>query len=230
MKTIGLIGGMSWESSAQYYRHINEAVRERLGGLHSARCVMYSVDFAEVSELQRNAQWPEATQAMVEAAKRLQAGGADCVLICTNTMHKMAEDVQAAIDVPLIHIVDVTGEAVRAQGLKTVGLLGTLFTMEEDFWRGRLARNFDLEVLIPERSDRESVHRIIYDELCQGIVKAESRQRYLDIVGGLVERGAEGIALGCTEIPLLVKAEHVQVPLFDTTAIHAQAAVDFALA
>ncbi len=229
MKTIGLIGGMSCESSAHYYHLINQMVRERLGGFHSALSLMYSLDFADIEQMQRTGDWMRATELMIDVAQRLQAGGADCVLLCSNTMNKTAEDVEAAIDIPLIHIVDVTAKAIMSKGLKSVGLLGTMFTMEQDFWRGRLARGFDIELLVPDKPDREVVHRIIYDELCLGIVKTDSRQRYLDVINRLVTKGSQGIILGCTEIPLLVKPEDTDVPLFDTTAIHATAAVDFAL-
>jgi aspartate racemase len=229
MKTIGMIGGMSWESSIEYYRIINEGVKGKLGGLHSAKSVMYSVDFAEIETLQHEGRWEEATQAMVEAAKHVEAGGADFVIICTNTMHKMAEEVEAAIHIPLLHIVDATAEAIKARGLQVVGLLGTNFTMEQDFYRGRLVERHGLEVLIPEEQDREIVHRVIYDELVLGVIKPESRSQYERIIEKLIEAGAQGIILGCTEIGLLVKDEDSRVPLFDTTSIHAVAAVEYAL-
>ena len=229
MKTIGMIGGMSWESSIEYYRIINEGVKGKLGGLHSAKSVMYSVDFAEIETLQHEGRWEEATQAMVEAAKHVEAGGADFVIICTNTMHKMAEEVEAAIHIPLLHIVDATAEAIKALGLQVVGLLGTNFTMEQDFYRGRLVERHGLEVLIPEEQDREIVHRVIYDELVLGVIKPESRSQYERIIEKLIEAGAQGIILGCTEIGLLVKDEDSRVPLFDTTSIHAVAAVEYAL-
>ena len=229
MKTIGMIGGMSWESSIEYYRIINEGVKGKLGGLHSAKSVMYSVDFAEIETLQHEGRWEEATQAMVEAAKHVEAGGADFVIICTNTMHKMAEEVEAAIHIPLLHIVDATAEAIKALGLQVVGLLGTNFTMEQDFYRGRLVERHGLEVLIPEEQDREIVHRVIYDELVLGVIKPESRSQYERIIEKLIEAGAQGIILGCTEIGLLVKDEDSRVPLFDTTFIHAVAAVEYAL-
>ena len=229
MKTIGLIGGMSWESSIEYYRIINESVRERLGGLHSAKSVMYSVDFAEIETLQREGRWEEATQGMVEAARHVEGGGADFVVICTNTMHKMAERVEQQIGIPLLHIADATAETIRARGLRRVGLLGTRFTMEEDFYRGRLVERHGLEVLIPADRERETVHRVIYDELVVGKIKPSSKIQYLDIVGGLVRDGAAGIILGCTEIGLLVAQEDLEVPVFDTTRIHARAAVDYAL-
>jgi aspartate racemase len=230
VKTIGLIGGMSWESSAEYYRIINEAVHDRLGGVHSAKSVMVSVDFAEVEALQRQGRWAEATQAMVEAAQCAERGGADFVVICTNTMHKMADDVQKAIHIPLLHIADAAAEPIKARGLRKVGLLGTKFTMEEEFYRGRLAQRHGLQVLIPDAEDRAIVHRVIYEELVIGAINPASQAQYRRIIAGLVQRGAEGIILGCTEIGLLVKETDSPVPLFDTTRIHALAAVDFALA
>ncbi len=229
MKTIGLIGGMSWESSSEYYRIINEAVKEKLGGLHSAQSLMYSVDFAEVETLQQEGRWEEATQIMVAAALRLQAGGADFIVICTNTMHKMAEQVQGAIHLPLLHIADATAEKIKAKKLHTVGLLGTRFTMEEDFYRGRLEQRHGLQVLIPEEADREVIHRVIYDELVLGKLNPTSKAQYLSIIASLVGRGAQGIILGCTEIGLLVKPGDTESPLFDTTRIHAEAAVEYAL-
>jgi aspartate racemase len=229
-KVIGLLGGMSWESSAEYYRIINQAVRDRLGGLHSARCLMWSFDFAEVEALQHAGRWQDATALMIEAARRLERGGADFLLICTNTMHRMAEEVQAAIAIPLLHIADPTAGRIRAAGLRRVGLLGTAFTMEQDFYKGRLTAQHGLEVLVPEEADRATVHRIIYEELVQGRVEPASRQAYREIIAGLVERGAEAVILGCTEIMLLVRPEDSEVPLYDTTAIHAEAAVEQALA
>ena len=229
MKTIGMIGGMSWESSIEYYRIVNEAAKEKLGGLHSAKSIMYSVDFAEIEILQSEGRWDEATQVMVEAAQRVEAGGADFLIICTNTMHKMADEVEKAIHIPLLHIADATARAIKAQGLGKVGLLGTKFTMEEDFYRGRLVGRHDLEVLIPEAEDREIVHRVIYDELVLGMIKPESRKQYKQIIEKLIAAGAEGIILGCTEIGLLVKDEDSRVPLFDTTIIHAITAVEYAL-
>jgi aspartate racemase len=229
VKTIGLIGGMSWESSIEYYRLINELVRERLGGLHSAKSVIYSVDFAEIEALQREGRWEEATRFMVEAARHVERGGADFVLICTNTMHKMADRVQEQIGIPLLHIADATAEKIRAQGLKRVGLLGTRFTMEEDFYRGRLVERHGLEVMIPAAEEREIVHRAIYDELVVGKIIPSSKLKYLHIIHGLVRDGAEGIILGCTEIGLLVGQKDVEVPVFDTALVHAGAAVDYAL-
>jgi len=230
MKTIGLIGGMSWESSIEYYRIINEEVRNRLGKLHSAQSLMYSVDFAPIEMLQREGRWEEATLCMIDAAQRLEKGGADFVVICTNTMHRMAEEVQACLHIPLLHVVDSAGDAVRRQGLRSVGLLGTRFTMEEDFYRGRLEKKHGLEVSVPEPGDRERVHRVIYDELVVGELKGESKRAFLRIIEGLITRGAQGIILGCTEIGLLIKDEDCPVPLFDTTRLHALAAVEQALA
>jgi aspartate racemase len=230
MKTIGLIGGMSWESSIEYYRIINETVKERLGGTHSARSVMYSVDFAEIEALQHKGHWDEATQAMIAAARHVEAGGADFVVICTNTMHKMAPDVEKAIGISLLHIADATAKAIKARGMNTVGLLGTRFTMEEAFYRGRLVDRHGLEVLIPEPEDREVVHCVIYEELVLGAIRPESRKAYKAIIDKLVTAGAQGIILGCTEIGLLVKEGDSTVPLFDTTLIHAVAAVEMALA
>lgn len=229
MKTIGLIGGMSWESSIEYYRIINEAARDRLGGVHSAKSVMVSVDFAEIEELQRAGRWAEATELMIGAARQVENGGADFVLICTNTMHLMADDVQARIDIPLLHIADATAEEIKAQGLGRIGLLGTRFTMEKDFYRGRLVERYGLDVLIPDEEDRESVHRVIYDELVVGEVRSSSKAQYVRIMEKLIAAGAEGIVLGCTEIGLLVDEGDVQVPVFDTTQIHATVAVAYAL-
>jgi aspartate racemase len=229
-KVIGLIGGLSWESSAEYYRILNEAVRGRLGGLRSARILMWSFDFAEIEALQHVGHWDEATQLMIDAARRLERGGADFVLIASNTMHRMAADVQAAIDIPLLHIADPTAERIQAAGVTRVGLLGTAFTMEQDFYKGRLASEHGLEVLVPDEADRAAVHRIIYEELVQGRVEPSSRETYRAVMGRLVERGAEAIILGCTEIMLLVGAEDSTVPLYDTTTIHAEAAVERALA
>jgi len=229
MKTIGLIGGMSWESTAEYYRIINETVKERLGGLHSAKIVMYSVDFEEVGECQREGKWDEATNLMIDAAKRVERGGADFVLICTNTMHKMAEDVAANINIPLLHIVDVTAEKIIPSGFKKLGLLGSTFTMEEVFYKGRLREKYGLDVVIPSGGDGQVVHNIIFAELCQGEIKGSSREHVKTIMKKLIDNGAQGIILGCTELPLLIKQEDCAVPLFDTTAIHAKAAVDYAL-
>ncbi|WP_044553038.1 aspartate/glutamate racemase family protein [Azospirillum lipoferum] len=220
---------MSWESSAEYYRIVNERVRDRLGGLHSARCLMWSFDFAEIEALQHAGRWDDATALMIDAARRLERGGADFVVICTNTMHRMADQVQAAIGLPLLHIADPTAERIRAAGLRRVGLLGTAFTMEQDFYKGRLVQKHGLEVLVPDDADRSTVHRVIYDELVQGRIEEASRQAYRGVIARLVERGAEAVILGCTEIMLLVRPEDSPVPLYDTTAIHAEAAVELAL-
>lgn len=228
MKTIGLLGGMSWESSIEYYRLINEAVRAELGGLHSARSLMYSVDFAEIETLQHEGKWEEATAFMVDAARRVEKGGADFLLICTNTMHRMADAVQAQIEIPLLHIADATAVAIREQQIERVGLLGTRFTMEEDFYKGRLAQR-GLEVLIPPVEARQQVHQIIYNELVVGEIKTQSQAIYVAIMDNLRAAGAEGIILGCTEIGLLVGAADAPVPIFDTTQIHAQTAVAYAL-
>jgi aspartate racemase len=221
---------MSWESSIEYYRLINEGVQSALGGLHSAKSVMVSVDFAEIETLQHQGRWEEATQIMIRAAQDVAHGGADCVVICTNTMHKMAETVQAEIEIPLLHIADATAERIRAQGLQRVGLLGTRFTMEEDFYKGRLEGRFGLQVLIPGTQERQVIHRVIYDELVLGKIEPRSKEQYLSIFNELVQQGAQGIILGCTEIGLLVKQNDCRVPLFDTTVIHASAAVEWALA
>jgi len=229
MKTIGLIGGMSWESSLEYYRVINETVKEKLGGFHSAKSIMYSVDFKEVEKLQHQGKWEEATRLMIDAAQRIEKAGADFIVICTNTMHKMAGEVQKSTKIPLLHIADVTAEKIKAQGLKKVGLLGTKFTMEEDFYKGRLQEKYGLEVIIPDEEERQVIHQILYDELCLGEIKKLSKDKFKKIIGHLVAKGAEGIILGCTEIPLLVDQEDYDIPLFDTTRIHAKAAVEYAL-
>jgi aspartate racemase len=228
-KTIGMIGGMSWESSSEYYRLLNETIRARFGGLHSAPCVLLSVDFDEISSLQRAGDWDALTGKMVDCAQRLERAGAELLLICTNTMHRMADEVQAAVGIPLVHIADATAARVQKAGLKRVGLLGTLYTMEQEFYRTRLAERYGLEVVIPEEADRKSVHQIIFSELCLGQTLDASRDLYREVIQRLVERGAEGIILGCTEIMLLVGQEDSPVPLFDTTAIHVQAALKEAL-
>jgi len=229
MKTIGLLGGMSWESSLEYYRLLNQMVRQRLGGMHSARCILYSLDFAEIEELQMSGDWNQSAAILIAAAQGLERAGADGLLICTNTMHKLADQVQANLSIPLLHIADATGQAIQGQGLQSIGLLGTRFTMEEAFYRGRLEDKYNLQVLIPNTEDRQVVHDVIYGELVQGVSNPVSRQAYLEIIDRLVGQGAQGIILGCTEIGLLVKAEHTAIPLFDTTLIHAQTAVDWAL-
>ncbi len=220
---------MSWESTALYYRLLNEGVRDRLGGHSSARCVLVSVDFAEIEHLQNTAQWAEAGRLLGRAAAAVQAAGADLLVLCTNTMHKVADQVAASIGIPLLHLVDATADAVRAQGLHRVGLLGTAFTMEQDFYKGRLQQRHGLDVIVPDEDDRRIVHEIIYRELVLGQIKPESRQAYRAIIARLIRRGAQAIILGCTEIMLLVKDEDSAVPLFDTTTIHAVAAVDEAL-
>lgn len=227
-RVIGMLGGMSWTSSAQYYRLANELVQERLGGLHSARCLLASVDFADIETLQVAGQWEEAGQLLAEAARGLEAGGAEVLLLCTNTMHKVADQIQAAVDIPLLHLADATAQAVTEAGLRTVGLLGTAFTMEQDFYRERLASH-GLTVLTPPAADRAQVHRIIYDELCLGQVRQESRQIYRTIIGGLADRGADGVVLGCTEIELLISAADSPIPVFPTTRLHVEAAVNFSL-
>ncbi len=229
MKTIGLIGGMSWESSIEYYRIINETVREKLGKLHSAKSAMYSVDFAEIETLQHQGNWEKATDLMIAAAKNVENGGADFLVICTNTMHKMADAVSNQINIPLLHIADATAEKIQAQQIAKIGLLGTKFTMEESFYKDRLIEKHGLKVEIPKLDDRALVHRIIYDELCHGEILQESKAEYVRIMEQLIDEGAEGIILGCTEIGLLVNANDCPVPLFDTTKIHAIAAVEFAL-
>lgn len=228
MKTIGLIGGMSWESSTEYYRIINRLVQERLGKPHSAKCILYSVDFADIETLQRQGRWAEAAQAMIAAAHSVEAGGADFLLICTNTMHKMADEVQHAISIPLLHVADVTASKVKEHGIETVGLLGTKFTMEGKFYQARLEQH-GLTVLIPEDDEREIIHRVIYDELVVGEINPASREAYRRIIASLVQAGAGGVVLGCTEIGLLVKPDDSPAPLFDTTYIHAEAAVKLAL-
>ncbi len=229
MKTIGLIGGMSWESSIVYYRVINESMRDRLGGLHSARCVMYSFDFDEIVGLQREARWADATRRMVDAAQAVERAGAQLALICTNTMHKMFDDVQRSVGIPLIHIADPTAERVKAEGIRAVALLATRFTMEQDFYTGRLCGRHGLTVLTPPEAPRQAVHEIIFSELCRGIVRDESRARLQAMIGEMVGRGAQGVILGCTELGLLIGPEHCPVPLFDTTILHAEAAVCRAL-
>ncbi|WP_343529054.1 aspartate/glutamate racemase family protein [Sphingomonas sp.] len=229
MRTIGLIGGMSWESSAEYYRILNQGVRDRLGPTASASCLLWSFNFAEIEELQHRGDWTALTDRMVDAAQRLEAGGADVLLICTNTMHRMAGAVQDAVGIPLLHIADPTAGRIKSAGIGKVGLLGTAFTMEHDFYKGRLAERHGLDVIVPDAADRATVHRIIYEELVAGKVLPESRDAYRAVMARLVAAGAEAIILGCTEIMLLVRPEDSIVPLFDTTAIHAQAAIDLAL-
>lgn len=229
MKTLGLIGGMSWESTVPYYRTINQTVKEQLGGLHSARLLLYSVDFAQIEKLQHAGDWDAAGAVLADAARSLKAGGAQLLVICTNTMHKVADAVETASGLPLLHIADPTGEAIRAHGFTRIGLLGTRFTMEQDFYRQRLVERHGLEVLVPEADERDIVHRVIYDELCQGEIREESRAQYRRVMASLVARGAQGIILGCTEIGLLVGEGDASVPLFDTAALHARAAALAAL-
>ena len=229
MQTIGLIGGMSWESTLPYYRLLNEATRERLGGLHSAKLVLVSVDFHEIEHLQRAGDWVAAGAHLADAARALQAAGADFMLLCTNTMHKVAPAIETAVGIPLLHIADATAEAIRADGVQRVGLLGTRFTMEQAFYRERLEQRHGIEVLVPDESDREIVHRVIYDELCAGKVLEASREQYRRIIAALVAAGAQAVILGCTEIGLLVGAADADVPLYDTAHLHVLAAVERAL-
>lgn len=229
MKTIGLIGGMSWESTLEYYRIINREMSKRLGGLHSAKILMYSVDFGEVEPLMQAADWEKIGDHVAGIAKRLENGGADCVLLCTNTVHKVADRIEQAIRVPFMHIADAAGEEIVSRNLKKVGLLGTRYTMEEDFYRSRLNKSFGLSILIPAEGDRGLVNDVIFSELCQGVIRQSSRDRFKAIIAELASQGAEGIVLGCTEIPLLIKQEDSAIPLFDTTLMHALRAVDFAL-
>jgi aspartate racemase len=221
---------MSWESSAEYYRMINEAVRRRLGGFHSARCLMFSVDFAEIEELQRSGRWEDAGNRLADAARRLERGGAELLVLCTNTMHRVADEVAAATEIPFLHIADPTADEIKAQGITSVGLLATRYTMEQDFYRGRLSERHGLEVLVPDEPGRSLVHDVIYEELVLGRIEERSRAAYREIMTRLVERGAEAIILGCTEIELLVREDDATVPLFDTTRIHAERAVELALA
>jgi aspartate racemase len=228
MKTIGLIGGMSWESSLEYYRIVNETTKAMLGGLHSAKCILFSVDFAEIEAMQHESRWNDAAALMAAAGQDLERAGADFLVLCTNTMHKLAGDIEANVHIPLLHIADATAERIKAAGLSKIGLLGTRYTMEHDFYKGRLIDKYGLEVIVPDAADRETVHCVIYDELCLGIINPDSRRRYLEIMAGLVDAGAEGIILGCTEIELLIHDEDGAVPLFPTTRIHAVAAVEYA--
>jgi len=229
MKTIGLLGGMSWESTSEYYRIINQTVNRRLGGLHSAQCLMYSFDFAKIETLQHQGNWEALTLEMTKAARTMEGAGADVLMICTNTMHRMADQVQEAIKIPLLHIADATASAVKFKQITTVGLLGTRFTMEADFYRGKLEQVHGLSVLVPDQTGRETIHRVIYEELVKGEIIDSSREAYLDIITDLNQQGAQGVILGCTEIPMLIKQKDVSIPVFDTTRCHAEAAVDFAL-
>ncbi len=230
MKRIGLLGGMSWESTAEYYRLINQLVAEQLGGLHSADCLLRSVDFAEIEALQREGLWSEAGERLAREAQHLEAAGAELLVLCTNTMHKVAAEIEIAITIPFVHIADTTAQAVRGDGLDRVGLLATGYTMEQDFYVGRLRMEHSLDVLVPDRPDRKIVHDVIYEELCRGVIKDRSRAEYRRIIGRLVDRGAQAVLLGCTEIDLLISAEDSPVPVYDTTRLHAERAVTLALA
>lgn len=229
MKTIGLVGGMSWESSLEYYRIINEVVKHRLGGTHSARSIMYSVNFEEIEKLQEKGDWDKLATIMTDAALSLEKAGADVIIICTNTMHKTSDQVQEKVSIPLLHIADPTAKRIKSVGIKKIGLLGTKYTMEQEFYKGRLVSRHGLDVIIPNKKERQIIHDIIYKELVLGEIKEESREKYKEIIINLKKKGAEGVILGCTEIGLLVKKDDVDIPLFDTTELHAIAAVDFAL-
>jgi aspartate racemase len=229
MKTIGLIGGMSWESSIEYYRIINETTKAKLGGLHSAKSIMVSVDFAEVETLQHQSRWAEAAKMLIDAAKNLENGGADFIVLCTNTMHKVADDIQTHVKIPFLHIADATAQLIKDSGIQKIGLLGTRFTMEEEFYKGRLSEKYGLNVSVPNAQEREIIHRVIYEELVVGKIEQRSKAQYVGIIEQMVRQGVEGVILGCTEIGLLIHQEDSQVPLFDTTRIHAEAAVEYAL-
>ncbi len=229
MKTIGLIGGMSWESSAEYYRLINQQVNARLGGQHSAKIVLYSVDFGEIEKFQAEGRWGDSAVVLKTAAKAIEAAGGDLLVLCTNTMHRIYEEIRGAVGIPFLHIAEATGQKIAEKGVSTVGLLGTSYTMEHDFYKGKLIEDFKIDVVVPLQDERRVIHDVIYEELCLGQVRASSRERYRDIIAGLVERGAEGIILGCTEITLLVGQEDSPVPIFDTTSIHAAKAVEYCL-
>ena len=230
MKTIGLVGGMSWESTVPYYQIINRAVGARLGGLHSARIALYSVEFQEIERLQHEGRWDQAGLILADAARAVRRAGADVIVLCTNTMHKVAAEIEAAVDVPLLHIADATAARVKSAAVARVGLLGTRFTMEESFYRGRLQARHGLDVVVPAEPERALVHRVIYGELCLGSVREESRRAFQQVVRGLAAGGAQGVILGCTEIGMLLRPEDAPVPLFDTARIHAEAAAEFALA
>lgn len=229
VKTVGMIGGMSWESTVSYYQALNEGIKAELGGLHSAKICLYSVDFSEIEALQHQGKWDETAVILSQAAQSVEAGGADCLLICTNTMHKVAPQIEANITIPILHIADATAEQLLSDGVTKVGLLGTRFTMEQDFYKRRLVDKFGIEVLVPNEEDRDVIHTVIYEELCQGVVNAESRERYLDVVDRLASQGAQAVILGCTEIALLINQSHTNVPLYDTTKIHADYAVKWAI-
>lgn len=228
MKTIGMLGGMSWESTASYYKAINEGVKSELGGLHSAKICLYSVNFDEIEKLQHEGKWDETALILSNAAKSVEAGGADFLMICTNTMHKVVPEIEAEISIPILHIADATAKKLAADGVKKVGLLGTRFTMEQDFYKSRLVDKFGIDVVVPNASEQTIVHNVIYDELCRGIINAQSREQYLNIVNALHFQGVEAVILGCTEIALLIQQAHTQVPLYDTTEIHAAQAVQLA--
>ncbi|MGI2170951.1 aspartate/glutamate racemase family protein [Shewanella sp. MF05960] len=229
MKTIGMIGGMSWESTQSYYQAINQGVKAALGGLHSAKICLYSVDFAEIETLQHQGLWDDTAKILADAAVAVEAGGADFVIICTNTMHKVADEIQAKISIPILHIADATANALLADGITKVGLLGTRFTMEQDFYKRRISDNYPIEVIVPNSDDQTRIHDVIYQELCLGTINPQSRQAYLTIIDKLFAQGAQAVILGCTEIALLVQQQHTQVPLYDTTQIHANSAVSMAL-
>lgn len=229
MKTIGLLGGMSWQSSLDYYRAINEGVQHQLGGLHSGKVVLYSLDFAAIAKLQHKGDWQGTADILIKAALDIQAAGADFLLICTNTMHKLAPEIEAALNIPLLHIADTTAEILVDKGIKTVGLLGTGFTMEQDFYKGRLTDQYGLQVIVPAKQDRDFIHKVIYQELCLGKIKADSKSEYLRIIDSLHAQGAQAVILGCTEIGMLIKQADTNIELFDTTAIHAQQAVKYAI-
>jgi len=229
MKTIGLIGGMSWESTVDYYRYLNEGVKESLGGLNSAKILLYSYNFNEVEVMQHSGDWEELTKNMVDKAIKLQEAGANMIAICTNTMHKMAPDIEKAVNIPLIHIADATGAVIKDRKQKKVALLGTTFTMNGDFYKKRIKEKFDIEVLVPNKEDKQIIHNIIYNELCKGIIKEESKSKYIEIIEKLAKEGAEGVILGCTEIPLLIKNGDTSIPVYDTTKIHSDAILKEAL-
>lgn len=229
MKTIGMLGGMSWESTASYYKAINEGVKTELGGLSSAKICLYSVNFDEIEKLQHQGKWDETALILAEAAKSVEAGGADFLIICTNTMHKVASEIESNVSIPILHIADATANKLVIDGIKKVGLLGTRFTMEQDFYKSRLVDKFGIEVIVPAENDRVVVHNIIYDELCRGVINSDSKEEYLRIVKRLHEQGAEAVILGCTEIALLIQQVHTEVPLYDTTEIHAEQAVQLAI-
>jgi aspartate racemase len=230
MKTIGLLGGMSWESTVSYYKEINEGVKETLGGLHSAKICLYSVDFNEIEKLQHEGCWDETAKILSQAAQSVEAGGADFLLICTNTMHKVADKIQSSISIPVVHIADATAEKLMADGIKRVGLLGTKFTMEQEFYKSRIKEKYGIEVIVPNEDEQNTIHGVIYNELCLGQIISESRERYLETIKNLHSQGAEAVILGCTEIALLVQQQHTQVPLYDSTQIHATQAVKLATA